>query len=136
MMNHKRRKSITGAVFAVITGGLLVGASMLGAPEASSSSVPSVCETGFTTDADYRAECMSEGTYAHAALAWYHGYSDGQRKADCEWGWRIGSMATVVRETRGDVLTDNFRNGEQVIAWTAEIAVENCVAFGFGDVAE
>lgn len=135
MMNHKRRKSITGAVFAVITGGLLVGASLLGAPGASSS-VPSVCETGFTSDADYRDECMTEGTHAHAALAWYHGYTDEQRVADCEMGWRIGSMVDAVRETRGDVLTDNFRNGEQVIAWTAEIAVENCVAFGFGDVAE
>lgn len=132
MMNHRVRKTRTGLVFGSLTALLLGAAALLTAPSAQGSD--NVCETGFTSDPAYVRECMAHGTREDAAVAWFVGYTDAQRTADCRTAWRTGDMVSVVRETRGDVITDNFRNGEQVIEWTARMGVADCQARGFGDV--
>lgn len=132
MMNHKARRTRLGLAFGALTAALLVAGGLLIAPSAEGSDY--VCETGFTTDPEYVRECMSNGTREEAAVAWYVGYSEEQRAADCETAWRTGDMVLVVRETRGDVITDNFRNGNQMIEWTARMGVANCAALGYADI--
>jgi hypothetical protein len=138
MMNHKARRARTGLAFGTVTG-LFLGLAALfsaSATEGAASTVSkvSICETGFPSDPDYAAECMRDGTREDAAVLWYFGYSDAQRTADCRTGRRTGDLIGVVRETRGDVITDNFRNGEQMIRWTARMGVADCESLGFGDV--
>jgi hypothetical protein len=129
VMNHKASRSRTGLVFGTITGLFLGMVGLLSAPSAQGMTV-SVCGTGFTGDPAYDRECLTRGTREDAAVAWYVGYTDGQRNVDCRAAKRQG-MVAVVRETRGDVLTDNFRNGQQMIEWTARMGTADCQARGF-----
>jgi len=120
-------------VFAGISGVLvaLVAAVAPSAQGSTSRGDGVVCSSGFRGERAYDLVCLGTGTQADAALAWYLGYSDEQRRADCRSAQRMGGMLTVVKETRGDVLFDNFRNDGQMVRWTAEAAVANCVAWGY-----
>jgi hypothetical protein len=128
VMNHKTRKVRTGVAFGLITG-LFLSVAAMAMPTGKGGDV---CRTGFTSDPEYRRHCLSTGTKEDAAVAWYVGYSDAQRLADCRWAAKHGGMVRMVRETRGDVLTDNFRNGQQMIRWTARMGVVDCRAHNVG----
>lgn len=121
-------KKMTAALAGIGTGLVL-----LFTPSASAQpteSAHSVCDTGIRGQAAYDRECLVRGNVGDAGVAWYVGYTDAQRKADCRAAQRVG-MLTVVRETRGDVLGDNFRNAGQVVRWTAQLGSANCEAWGY-----
>lgn len=119
------------AAFAGVGAGLalLMAPTVSAAPTAGK--VVTICETGFRGDPAYDRACTAVGTQADAGVAWYVGYTDSQRKADCRSAKRLGGMVNVVRETRGDVLYDNFRNHKQMIKWTADMGAANCRAWGY-----
>lgn len=110
----------------------VVGALVL-APSAGAhgTGVVSVCDTGFRGQPAYDRLCLATGKQSDAGVAWYVGYSDSQRKADCRSVKRLGGMRNVVKETRGDVLYDSFRNHKDMIRWTADMGAANCKAWGY-----
>lgn len=114
MMNRSVRKGRIGLVFGALSALFLGVAGMVVAPTAEGAT--------------------AEGTHADAAVAWYVGYTDDQRMTDCRTAWRTGDMVSVVESDRGEALRDNFRNGEQMIEWTARMGVADCQARGFGNV--
>lgn len=85
----------------------------------------SVCETGFRGQPAYDRMCLTRGDYFDAMRMWENGYSRAERKAQCRTALRVG-MPAVVRETRGDVLFDTYRNYRGMIRLTAWAGAAEC----------
>lgn len=121
------------AVYVMMGAAAVLGVGlMLLAPSADASTTArSVCDTGFRGQPAYDRLCLATGKQSDAGVAWYVGYSDSQRKADCRSAKRLGGMRNVVKETRGDVLYDSFRNHKDMIRWTADMGAANCKAWGY-----
>lgn len=91
----------------------------------------SVCATGFRGQPAYDRHCLTRGDHADAAVQWYTTYSTADRRAQCQRAWSTGDMVSVVADTRGDMISDAYRNDRQVIRWVARMGVAECVARGF-----
>lgn len=132
MMNHETKRSRAG-VFAGVLAALaltVAGVAVSSDGGAEATEPVSVCETGFASDPQYRAECMSVGGTKEASEVWFDGYTDAERDAQCVQAWRTGDLRTVVVETRGDVIRDSFTNDEDMINRVTTVGVMECVSNG------
>lgn len=132
MMNHETKRSRAG-VFAGVLAALaltVAGVAVSSDGGAEATEPVSVCETGFTSDPQYRAECMSVGGTQEAADLWFVGYSAEERDAQCADAWRVGGMRTLIVETRGDLIGDAHTNYDDMIDRVSMIAVTECVING------
>lgn len=86
----------------------------------------SVCQTGFRGQPAYDRACLITGNYFDAQHVWAHsGYNRAERKAQCRTALRTG-MRTVVIETRGDVISDHYRNDRAMIRLVAWAGADEC----------
>lgn len=87
---------------------------------------PSVCKTGFRGQPAYDRNCLIRGDYFDAMHVWKNaGYNKAERRAQCRTALRTG-MPALVRETRGDVLYDTYRNYGAMIRLTAWAGAAEC----------
>lgn len=89
----------------------------------------SVCETGFRGQPAYDRACLVTGTYRDAVREWKRPYSRAERKQQCRTALRTG-MASVVTETRGDMITDRYRNDDAMKRAVAWVGVRECFRIG------
>lgn len=87
--------------------------------------VASVCETGFRGQPAYDRMCLVTGHYDDARRKWRNGYTKAERTAQCRTALRVG-MPAVVRETRGDVISDTYRNDRAMIRLTTMAGAREC----------
>lgn len=86
---------------------------------------PGICATGFRGQPDYDRLCLVTGTPADAAVEWYTTYPASERKTHCHTARRTG-MATVIIETRGDMISDRYRNHRTMLRLTARMGAREC----------
>lgn len=137
MMNRVARKRSRVGVLAGVTAAALLtvlGVAVSADTGAEATEPVSVCETGFTSDPQYRAECMISGGTADAAHVWFDGYSPAERDAQCVQAWRTGDLRTVVVETRGDVISDSFTNADDMLNRVVTVGLMECVSNGHDSV--
>ena len=97
---------------------------------ATRTAVTDICTTGFRGQPDYDRHCLLTGHPADAEHVWKHaGYTRTERTAQCRTALRLG-MPTVVRETRGDIITDTYRNTKAMSRWVAEAGARECFRIG------
>lgn len=139
MMNRVAKKRNRAGVLAGLAAATLL--TVLGVAvaadtgaEATEAKPVSVCETGFASDPQYRAECMSVGGTKEAAEVWFDGYSPAERDAQCVQAWRTGDLRTVVVETRGDVISDSFTNADDMLNRVVTVGLMECVSNGHDSV--
>jgi hypothetical protein len=92
---------------------------------ASTPAVADVCATGFRGQPAYDQHCLTTGTWHDARREWHTGYTTKERRAQCTQARRLG-MVTVVRETRGDVISDTYRNDRAMTRATALVGSLEC----------
>lgn len=85
----------------------------------------SVCTTGFRGQPAYDRLCLTTGDLGDAAYEWYAPYNRSERRAQCRMAVRLGYRA-MVTETRGDVLSDTYRNDHAMVRMVAVVARAEC----------
>ncbi len=93
-----------------------VGLMLLAPSAGASTAARSVCDTGFRGQPAYDRACLVKGSAGDAGVAWYVGYTDGQRKADCRSVKRLGGMRNVVRRRAA------------TCSWTTSATMRTCSA--------
>lgn len=117
-------KSIGAGILAILfTAGPANPAPM--ATPATTGAASSVCDTGFPGQPAYDRLCLVTGTPADAAYEWYTTYSNADRKTQCTAARRSG-MASVVHETRGDMIGDRYRNPRAIERATVRTGTTEC----------
>lgn len=89
------------------------------------SAAPGICATGFRGQPDYDRLCLITGTAADAGIEWFTTYPTADRKAQCRTARRT-SMASVVTETRGDMITDRYRNDATMLRLVTRMGAREC----------